>query len=118
MVVRSASVNCEVNTKVSFLTVTGTAGGGATVTPFNLNQGGVTNAATVTALATADSGVTPMSGLTADLEIDHVNCVANGHEGFRFEDQLRLGQNQAIALRMDSGTDNSNIFGVIFFYFE
>ena len=118
LVIRSASVNCEVNTKVSILTVTGTAAGGAVATPANLNQGGVAKAATATALATADSGATPMSGLTADVELDHVNCLAGGHEEFRFQDQLRLGQNQAIALRMDAGTADSQIFGVIFFYFE
>ena len=118
LVVRSASVNCEVNTKISFHLVTGTAGGGTAATPLNLNQGGVARAATVTALTTADSGVTPMSGLTADLEIDHVNCLASSHEEFRFEDQLRLGQGQAISLRMDAGTADSQIFGVIYFYFE
>lgn len=118
LVVRSASVNCEVNTKVSFLTVTGTAGGGAAATPANLNFGGVAKSASVTALTTADSSSTPMTGLTADVEIDHLNCLANGHEEFLFQDQLRLGQDQAIALRMDAGTADSQIFGVIYFYFE
>lgn len=118
LVVRSASINCEVNTKASFITVTGTAGGGTTSTPANLNFAGIAKSATVIALTTVDSGVTPMSGLTADVEIDHVNCLAGGHEEFRFQDQLRLGQDQAIALRMDAGTANSQIFGVIFFYFE
>lgn len=118
LVIRSAAVNCEVNTKVSFVTVTGTAGGGVAATPANLNFAGVAKTATVTALTTADSGSTPMSGLTADVEIDHVNCLANGHEEFRFQDQVRLGQDQAIALRMDAGTADSQIFGVIFFYFE
>lgn len=118
LVVRSASVNCEVLTKVSFQLVTGTAGGGATATPTNLNFAGKARSATATALTTADSGSTPMSGLAADTEIDHVNCLAGGHEEFRFQDQLRLGQNQAIALRMDAGTADSQIFGVIYFYFE
>lgn len=118
LVVRSASINCEVNTKVSILMVTGTAGGGAVATPTNLNQAGVARSAKVTALTTADSGVTPMSGLTAGAELDHVNCSAGGHEEFRFQDQLRIGQDQAIALRMDAGTADSQLFGVIFFYFE
>lgn len=118
LVVRSVGVNAEVNMKVSFLIVTGTAGGGAAATPFNLNQGGVVKIATATALTTADSSATPMSGLTAGAEIDHVNILAGGHEEFRFQDQLRLGQDQAMALRMDAGTADSQIFGVIFFYFE
>lgn len=118
LVIRSASVNCEVNTKVSFVTVTGTAAGGATATPVNLNFGGVAKAATATALATADSGATPMSGLTAEVEMDHINCLAGGHEEFRFQDQVRLGQGQAVAIRMDAGAADSQIFGVIFFYFE
>ncbi|MCH8220217.1 MAG: hypothetical protein IIA76_02610 [Proteobacteria bacterium] len=118
MVIRSASVNGEVKSKFSFLTVTGTAGGGTAATPVNLNQGGVAKTATVTALTTADSGSTPMSNLTAALEIDHVQVIAGGHEEFRFQDQLRLGQDQAVAIRMDAGTSDSQVFGVIFFYFE
>ena len=118
MIIRSASVNGEVRSKFSIVTVTGTAGGGTAATPVNLNFAGVKKAATATALATADSGVTPMSGLTADKEIDHVQVLAGGHEEFRFQDQVRLGQDQAIAVRMDDGTADSRAFGVIFFYFE
>ncbi len=118
LVVRSASINAEVLSKVSFQLVTGTAGGGVVATPTNLNFAGVARTATVTALATADSSVTPMTGLTASLEIDHVNVVAGGHTEFRFQDQVRLGQDQAIAVRMDAGVADSQLFGVIFFYFE
>lgn len=118
LVIRSASVNGEVKSKFSFLTVSGTAGGGTTATPVNLNFAGVAKTATVTALATADSNSTPMSGLTADKELDHVQVVAGGHEEFRFQDQVRLGQDQAVAIRMDAGTADSQVFGVIFFYFE
>ncbi len=118
MVIRSASVNGEVASKFSLMTVTGTAAGGATATPVNLNFAGVSRSATATALTTADSSSTPMSGLTADKEIDHVQVVAKGHEEFRLQDQVRLGQDQAIALRMDAGTADSQVFGVIFFYFE
>ncbi len=59
-----------------------------------------------------------MSGLTADKEFDHVQVVAGGHEEFRFQDQIRLGQDQAVGIRMDAGTADSQVFGVIFFYFE
>jgi len=118
MVIRSASVNGEVDSKFSFLTVTGTAGGGTPATPATLNKPGVSPAATVTALTTADSSVTPMSGLTADVEIGHVGVKAGGHEEFRFQDQLRLGPGQACAIRMDKGTADSYVFGDIFFFFE
>ena len=118
LVIRSASVNGEVTSKFSMLTVTGTAGGGTTATPVNLNFAGVARSATATALTTADSSATPMSGLTADQEIDHVQVLAGGHEEFRFQDQVRLGQDQAVAIRMDAGTADSQVFGVIFFFFE
>ena len=118
LVIRSASVNCEVLSKISFHIVTGTATGGAAITPTNLNQAGVARSATVTARGPTDSSSSPLAGLTADKEVDHVNCVAGGHEEFRFLDQLRIGQDQAIGVRMDAGTDDSQVFGVIFFYFE
>lgn len=118
LVIRSASVNGEVTSKFSFLLVTGTAGGGATATPTNLNQAGQAKQATAIALTTADSGSTPMSGLTAGVEFDHVQVTAGGHEEFRFQDQVRLGEGQAVAMRMDAGTADSQVFGVIYFYFE
>ncbi len=118
MVLRSASVNGEVTSKFSIMTVTGTAGGGTIATPVNLNFAGLSRSATATALITTDSSSTPMSGLTSDKEIDHVQVIAGGHEEFRFKDQVRLGQDQAISIRMDAGTADSQVFGVIFFYFE
>lgn len=118
MVIRSASINGEVTSKFSFITVTGTAAGGAVVAPVNLNVAGVSKEASVTALATADSSSTPMSGLTQDKQIDHVQVVAGGHEEFRFQDQIRIGQGQAVAIKMDAGTADSQAFGVIFFFFE
>jgi len=36
----------------------------------------------------------------------------------RLTDRLRLGQNDAVALEMDTTATTSNIFGVIFFYYE
>jgi len=47
-----------------------------------------------------------------------VQVIAGGHEEFRFQDQVRIGQDQAVAIRMDAGTADSQVFGVIFFYFE
>lgn len=118
LVIRSASVNADKATKFSMHTVTGTATAGNTAaTPFNLNQAGVVRAATVTANTAADSSANEMTGFTEVLEIDHVNVVAGGHEEFRFQDQLRLGQDQAIVIRLDTATTVA-AFGVIYFYFE
>lgn len=119
LVIRSASVNGEVVSAFDFVRVTGTPAGGAVSTsPINLNQAGVARSATADSFTVADSGSSPISGLTQGVDIDHVQCGAGGHEEFRFQDQLRLGQDQAIAIRMKRGTADSYCFGVIFFYFE
>ncbi len=73
--------------------------------------------ATVTASTVVDSDASPITGLTVGSEFDHVNVVANGHEEFRVEDQIRIGQDQAIGIRNKIGTGVS-CFGIIFFYFE
>ncbi len=118
MVIRSASVNSDSNSAFDFVIVTGTAGGGAVAaTPVNLNQAGVAKTATVTASTVVDSDASPISGLTAGNELDHVNVLANAHEEFRFQDQVRIGQNQAVGIRCKIGTGVS-CFGIIFFYFE
>ena len=118
MVLRSASVNSDAVSSFEFVTVTGTAAGGAVAaTPVNLNQAGVARTATVTANTVVESDVSPMSGLADGVEFDHVNVVAGGHEEFRFQDQVRIGQDQAVAIKCKNGTSVS-CFGVIFFYFE
>ncbi len=118
MVIRSASVNSDSNSAFDLVLVTGTAGGGAVAaTPLNLNQAGVAKTATATANTVVDSDASPITGLTAGSEFDHVNVAANGHEEFRTEDQIRIGQDQAIGIRNKIGTGVS-CFGIIFFYFE
>jgi len=118
LVIRSASVNSDTASSFEFLTVTGTAGGGAvSATPANLNFAGVAKSSTTTANTVADSDSSPISGLSDGTVVDHVNVVAGGHEEFRFQDQLRLGQDQAVAIKVKSGTGVS-CFGVVFFYFE
>lgn len=121
MVVSAVGINCEAASSVFKLSVvTGTAGGGVATTPTNLNQGGVAKTATVTALTTADSSVTPMSGLTEDKLVDIAGISgAYGHEEFRLQDTLRLGQDQAIAIELDyAAAADVRAFGVIFFFFE
>lgn len=118
MVIRSIGINSDSASEWDVVTVTGTASGGnVAATPVNLNFAGVTKSATVTANTVVDSDSTPMDGLTVVDEIDHVAVVASGHEEFRFQDQIRLGEDQAIAVRCKTGTGVSG-FGAIFFYFE
>lgn len=95
MVIRSISVNGEVLSAFDLVTVTGTAGGGAAAAPVNMNQAGVAKSATTTALTTADSGSTPMSGLSTQFELDHLQVMAGGHGEFLLQDQVRIGQKQS-----------------------
>lgn len=117
LVIGAAGVNSENVGSFKIHIVTGTAAGGATVTPVCLNRAAPKSAA-ATALATADSDSTPMSGLTSEVEIDHVGVVAGGHEEFRLGDRLRLGQDQAIAIEMDVGVNSTHVWGVIFGFYE
>ena len=121
LILRSVGINCEAaSSSFKLSTVTGTAGGGTTATPVNLNQAGVARSATVTALTTADSGSTPMSGLTEEFVLDHAGVTgAYGHQEFRLQDQVRLGEGQAVAIELESAAAaDVRCFGVIFFYFE
>ena len=118
MVVRSIGLNSDSNTSFQLVTVTGTAGGGAVATTMaNLNQAGVSKTATATAVTVVDSDTTPITGLTTAAVFDCANVVANGHEELRLQDQVRIGQDQAIAILCKAGTSLS-AHGVIFVYFE
>lgn len=121
LVVSSIGVNCEAaSSSFKLSVVTGTAGGGTEATPSNMNQADKAKSATVNALTTADSSVTPMSGLTEDKLIDHAGISGvYGHEEFRLDDTLRIGQDQAIAIELEyAAAADVRAFGVIFFYFE
>lgn len=121
LVVRSAGVNCEAaGSSFKLSMVTGTPSGGATLTPANLNQAGQAKSATTEVYGPADSSSTPMTGLTEDKTIDHAGISgAWGHEEFRLGDTLRLGQDQACAIELDSTTAaDVRAFGVVFFFFE
>lgn len=118
LVLRSIGINSDSVSEWDIVTVTGTAGGGAVAaTPNNLNFAGVAKTAAVTANTVVDSDTTPISNLTVVDEFDHLAVIAGGHEEFRFENQVRLGQDQAVAVRCKTGTGVSG-FGVIFFRFE
>lgn len=95
--------------------VTGTAADGSSGTPVNLNKGS-SNSATAESRE-GGSAAAGISGLVTDGLIDIVFTDDNGHEEFRLEDSVRLGQNDAIAIEYDRGT-TGDVAGVVFGYFE
>ena len=123
MVIRSIGVNCIAAGSIFKLHTVASSvspGSGTAVTPVNLNQGGVAKSATVDAQAPTNSNSTPMT-LSATVDLIDILGVptAYGHEEFRLNDQLRLGQDQAIALELEAAAaTNVRTWGVIFFYFE
>lgn len=117
LVVSSIGLNATNIARFKLWEVTGTAGNGVSRTPKNTNLTSPNDAAAGTALH--DGGGTAISGLTvAGAEIDDISVVANGHEEMRLSDRVRIGQNDAIALEMDTGTSTPTAFGVVFFYYE
>ena len=116
LVVSSVGVNADNIARIKLWSVTGTAGDGVAVIPKNLNLASPNDAA-VTCLN--DGGGTPISGLTVSgVAIDDIRMSADGHRELRIGDRLRLGQNDAIAIEMDTGTSSPLVHGVAFFYFE
>lgn len=111
LVIRSVGVNAELTSTFKLHAVTGTAAGGSSLTPACLNRA----APRVAAAISRGNGL--ITGLTSDVEIDHASVVANGHEEFRLQNELRLGQNGAIAIELDSGSTGI-IFGVLFGRYE
>jgi len=92
--------------------VTGTAVG-TSITPACLNRASPKSAQAVT----VEAAGTAITGLTEQVEIDHAACTAGGHEEFRLDDSLRLGQDEAIAIEYEQGT-TGRTWGVIFAYYE
>jgi len=115
LVIDSIGVNSVEATRIKLWRVTGTAAGGTTVTPTNLNFT-KSHLAEATAMEGA-SAATGITGLTTVSIIDFVYVTATGHEEFRLDDRLRLGQGDAIALEYDEGTDG-DVSGVIFGFYE
>lgn len=115
LVIQAIGVNSANASRIKLWFVTGTAAAGTTVTPTNVNKTSPKDAeATAMEGASAGTGIT---GLSTDGLIDFVGVVANGHEEFRLQDSIRLGQNDAIALEYDEGT-SGDMWGVIFGFYE
>lgn len=113
LVIASIGLNSELACSFKLHLVTGTAASGSTTTPFCLNQ-----SAPKTAAATAmEAAGTAITGLTSTAVIDHVACGADGHEEFRLNDRLRLGQDQAIAIEFEQGV-TARTWGVMFGFYE
>ena len=66
-----------------------------------------------------DGSGTPISGLTTSgIQLDDIRMGANDHRELRLSDALHLGQNDAIALELDTATSTPLVHGVVFFYME
>lgn len=116
MVVSAIGLNADNIVRIKLWQVTGTATNGVAQVPHNLNAQS-SNAAEVTALH--DGGGTAISGLTVSgIAIDDIRLAANGHEEFSLNDSIHLGQNDAIAIEMDTGTSTPLVHGVVFFFME
>ena len=116
LVVSSVGVNAVNIARFKLWYVTGTAANGVARIPVNLNRSS-SNDAEVTALH--DGSGTPISGLTTSgIQLDDIRMGANDHRELRLSDALHLGQNDAIALEMDTATSTPLVHGVVFFYME
>jgi len=117
LVVTHIGLNATNIARIKLWEVTGTATDGVSVVPKNTNLVSSNDAAAATALH--DGGGTTIGGLSVSgAAIDDVQLSANGHEEFRLNDTLRLGQNDAIAIEMDTGTSTPLVFGLIAFFYE
>ena len=123
LVIQHVGLNCEGTYGVFKMVLVDSSvspSGGTTITPVNNNQAGVAKSATVDCQGPTDSDSTPMtlSAVTDQLAI-FSSSSAFGSFDFSFDDQVRLGQNQAIAIELDAASATSvRTFGAVFFYFE
>lgn len=112
LVISSVGLNAEQASSFKLHLVTGTAVG-VSASPLCLNRV-VPKSAQATAVQAAGTAIT---GLTSAGEVDHASVGADGHEEFRLDDTLRIGQDGAIAIEYEQGT-TGRTWGVIFGYYE
>jgi hypothetical protein len=115
LVVSSVGLNNTTASRFKLWFVSGTIANGVAALPTNLNKDSSNDAQCT---FTPDASGTPITIGTVGTQIDDVNVAANGHEELRLTDRVRLGQNDGIALEMDTTTTNTLSNGVVFFYFE
>jgi len=115
LVISSVGLNSDIGVLYELNFVSGTAVG-TSATPTNLNKDSNNDASAVALNTTAITGLTTIS------EIDHAFVTAGGHQELRLGDRVRLGQNDAVAVRIEVsfGTIGAPIHsaGVIFGFYE
>ena len=114
LVLDSAGLNSAAVADFQLLEVTATAAGGTAAIPTNLNRTAPKVAPAV--CRTADT--TPITGLTEGVIFDHAGVAANGHEEFRLDDRVRIGQGGAVAIKCVFTGTTARTWGVIFGYYE
>ena len=114
MVISTIRINATAAARVDIHKVTGTATGVASA-PLNLNFASANDAVGVF-YSEANGAI---GGFTEVGEaIDDIQLSAFGTAEMKIEDRLRLGQNDAINLHIDTTATTSDVFGVVFFYYE
>jgi len=118
MVLNASGINSQENSGWEFNRVSGTCTGGGDGTLVGLNSGGKAVVAPVTARLPSNSTSSPLAGLTDVETYDKLLLQAYGHEEFRFDDSIRIGQGQAVAIKKTRGTADNFAVGVVFVMFE
>lgn len=113
LVIDSVGLNSENASSFKLHVVTGTAAAGPTIIPLCLNRA-TPKSAQATAMEAAGTAITGLSSVGV---VDHASVPADGHEEFRIDDRLRIGQDQAIAVELEQGT-TGRTWGVVFGYYE
>ncbi len=109
MIIEKITISTDTASQWRVKFVTGTAAGGSVLTPVNLNKAS-SNAAAAT--CRGDGAVT---GLTDDGDITLVRIEANTHDEIKFNEALRLGQDDAVAVECET---NSAVEIVVSFHFD
>ena len=114
-IIDAIGLNSQYDADFELWTVTGTGGGGTAATPVCLNR-----ATPKTAQANCFTAVSSTVTVGAEEHrLDIVSVTALGHEEFRLFDRLRIGQDQAIAIKCDLiATSPGKTHGVLFGYYE
>lgn len=116
LVISAAGLNASAVAEFQLLVVSGTPSGGTATTPFCGNQATPRVAA---AEGAATAVTTPITGLTVVGIDDHAGVTAGGHEEFRTDDRLRIGEGGAIAIKMHlTASGPIRTWGVVFGYYE
>ena len=113
LVIHSVGINSTNAASFKIHLVSGTAAAGSLISPFCRNQVKPKSAQSIS----MEAAGTPITGLTVVGTFDHAACTAGGHEEFRLDDTIRIGQDSAIAIEFEQGT-TGRTWGVVFGYYE